>query len=162
MEESNVSHSLFHTTLVPAILESGIKDIVISTDAVAIVNCWNMSEDPQSAVMDVMKKRITDDRVFISPIGGNRDATPFADINGTAFKKVEEVAMKVMLEVIPVPFLLMTGTDSRNSNVLSRGVIKCIAILDLKREYAIVEHLTLEDMNRMIFFYSQLIRHSGK
>jgi hypothetical protein len=110
-----------------------------------------MSEDPQSAVMDFMKMRITDDRVFISPIGGNRDATPFADINGTTFKKVEEVAMKVILEVIPVPDLLMAGTDSRNYNALSRGVIKCNAALDLKSEHGKDECLTPEDMNRMVF-----------
>jgi carboxypeptidase PM20D1 len=162
MEQSNVSNAMFHTTLVPTILVSGIKDNVIPTDAVAIVNSRNMAEDPQPDVIAFMKKQIADDRVTITPIASNRDATEVSDLKGVAFRKVEETVQKVMPGVIPVPYLLMGGTDSRNFGIVSSGVIRFAAQLDPKGYHGIDERLPIEDLGRMIFFYSELIQGSGK
>jgi carboxypeptidase PM20D1 len=162
MEESNVSNAMFHTTLVPTIITSGIKDNVIPTDAVAIVNSRNMAEDPQPDVIAFMKKQIADDRVVITPISSNRDATEVADVNGPAFRKVEGNVLKVMQGVIPVPYILMGGTDSRNFNIVSKGVLRFTPQVDPKGYHGIDERIAIEDLGRMIFFYSELIRDSGR
>ena len=162
MEASNTSNAMFHTTLVPTIINSGIKDNVIPTDAVAIVNCRNMIEDPQTDVIAFMKKQINDDRVTITPIASNRDATEVTDVNGQAFKKVEKAMVKVMPGVIPAPFILMGGTDSRNFGIVSKGIVRFAPQMDPKGYHGIDERITVEDLSRMIFFYAQLIQDSGK
>jgi len=162
MEESNVSNAMFHTTLVPTIITSGIKDNVIPTDAVAIVNSRNMAEDPQTDVIAFMKKQIADDRVTITPISSNRDATDVADVNGAAFRKVERNVLKVMDGVIPVPYILMGGTDSRNFNIVSQGVLRFTPQVDPSGYHGIDERITIDDLGRMVFFYAELIRDSGK
>jgi carboxypeptidase PM20D1 len=162
MEESNVSNAMFHTTLVPTIINSGIKDNVIPTDAVAIVNSRNMIEDPQTDVIAFMKKQIADDRVVITPIASNRDATDVADVNGAAFKRVERNVVKVMDGVLPVPYILMGGTDSRNFNSVSKNVLRFTPQVDPAGYHGIDERIGIEDLGRMIFFYSELIKDSGK
>lgn len=161
MEASNTSNAMFHTTLVPTILTSGIKDNVIPTDAVAIVNCRNMTEDPQTDVIAFMKKRINDDRVTITPMTSNRDATEVTDVNGEAFKKVEKAMVKIMPGVIPAPFILMGGTDSRNFGIVSKNILRFAPQLDPKGYHGIDERITVEDLSRMIFFYSELIKDAG-
>ena len=162
MEASNTSNAMFHTTLVPTIINSGIKDNVIPTDAVAIVNSRNMTEDPQDAVIAFMKKRIHDDRVVITPMTSNRDATEVTDVNGQAYGKVEKTVLKIMPGIIPAPFILMGGTDSRNFGVVSKNILRFAPQLDPKGYHGIDEHISVEDLARMIFFYSELIKDAGR
>ena len=63
--------------------------------------------------------------------------------------------------MVPVPFLLMGGTDSRHFDSLSNGVIKFSPSIDSKGYHGIDERLPISDFKRMIFFYSLLITESG-
>jgi carboxypeptidase PM20D1 len=92
-------------------LNSGIKDNVIPTIATAIVNSRNLPGDTQADVIAFMKKQINDDRVRITPEKINSDASPVTSIDSPALKKIEDLCYQVMPDVVPVPYLLMGGTD---------------------------------------------------
>jgi carboxypeptidase PM20D1 len=92
----------------------------------------------------------------------NKEASPTTDLNGPAFRKIEELSYKIMPDVIPVPYLLLGGTDSYNFNQVSDGVIKFGPSIDAKGYHGIDERLPVSDFRRMIFFYTLLIRESGK
>jgi carboxypeptidase PM20D1 len=160
-EKDHIINSLFHTTIVPTIINSGIKDNVIPTLATSIVNCRSLPGDTQDDVIAFMKKQINDDRVKIIPEKINTDASPVTSIDGPAFKKIEDISYQVMPDVVPVPFLLMGGTDSRHFDAVSNGVVKFVASIDTKGYHGIDERLPITDFKRMIFFYSLLIRESG-
>jgi carboxypeptidase PM20D1 len=110
-EKNHVTNSFFHTTIVPTVLNSGIKDNVIPTIATAIVNSRNLPGDTQADVIAFMKKQINDDRVRITPEKINSDASPVTSIDSPALKKIEDLCYQVMPDVVPVPYLLMGGTD---------------------------------------------------
>jgi len=156
-ESDHVTNSLFHTTIVPTIIETGVKDNVIPTRAVAIVNCRNLPVDKQEDVIAFMKKQIGDERIQIKPFKANGEASPITATDGPAFKKVEDVAYKVMPDVIPVPYLLMGGTDSKHFSAVSDGVLKFVPSIDTKGYHGIDERLTIVDYKRMIFFYTLII-----
>jgi len=160
-EKDHVTNSLFHTTIVPTIFNSGIKDNVIPTIATAIVNCRNLPGESQTYVIAFMKKQIDDDRVKITPEKINTDASPLTSIDSSAFKKIEDICYQVMPDIVPVPFLLMGGTDSRHFDQVSNGVIKFAPSIDAKGYHGIDERLPISDFKRMIFFYSLLIKESG-
>jgi len=157
-ESDHVTNSLFHTTIVPTILKAGVKDNVIPTRATAIVNSRNMVFDPEEDVIAFMKKQMNDERVKIMPFKTNSNASPMTSVDGPAFKKVEEIIYKVMPEVIPVPYVLMGGTDSKHFTKVSDGVIKFNPSIDSKGYHGIDERLPVSDFNRMIFFFQLLIR----
>jgi carboxypeptidase PM20D1 len=160
-EKDHVTNSLFHTTIVPTIFNSGIKDNVIPTIATAIVNSRNLPGDSQADVIAFMKKQMDDDRVKIMPEKTNIDASPITAINGSALKKIEDLCYQIMPDVVPVPYLLMGGTDSRHFDDVSDGVIKFAPSIDGKGYHGIDERLPISDFKRMIFFYSLLIKESG-
>jgi carboxypeptidase PM20D1 len=160
-EKGNITNSLFHTTIVPTVFNSGIKDNVIPAMATAIVNSRNLPGDSQEQVIAFMKKQINDDRVKIMPEKINIDASRVTPIEGPAFKKIEDISYQVMPDVVPVPFLLMGGTDSRHFDAVSAGILKFAASMDTKGYHGIDERLPISDFKRMIFFYSLLIRESG-
>ncbi|HLK31188.1 MAG TPA: M20/M25/M40 family metallo-hydrolase [Puia sp.] len=160
-EKGHITNSLFHTTIVPTVFNSGIKDNVIPTIATAIVNCRNLPGDSQADVIAFMKEQINDDRVNIIPEKINTDASPITSIDSAAFKKVEAISYQVMPDIVPVPFLLMGGTDSRHFDAVSNGVVKFAASIDAKGYHGIDERLPISDFKRMIFFYSLLMKESG-
>jgi carboxypeptidase PM20D1 len=161
-EKDHVTNSLFHTTLVPTIIASGIKDNVIPSVATAVVNARSLPGDSEAEVISFMKNQINDPRVRIIPEKSNKEASPTTDLNGPAFRKIEELSYKIMPDVIPVPYLLLGGTDSYNFNQVSDGVIKFGPSIDAKGYHGIDERLPVSDFRRMIFFYTLLIRESGK
>lgn len=161
-DADEVTHSLFRTTLVPTILTAGIKDNVIPAVATAIVNSRTLPGDTQNDVIAFMKKQINDERIKIEPMKSNVEASKITDVNGTAFKKVEALCYKVMPDVIPVPYLLMGGTDSHYFDAVSNGVIKFAPTIDGKGYHGIDERLPIVDFKRMIFFYTLLMKESGK
>ena len=156
-ESDHVTNSLFHTTIVPTILQSGVKDNVIPSRAVAIVNCTNLNVDKQDDVIAFMKKQINDDRVKIMPFKLNGEASPITSVNGPAFKKVESVCYEIMPNVIPVPYMLMGATDSKHFSAVSDGVLKFVPSIDSKGYHGIDERLSLDDFKRMIFFYTLIM-----
>jgi carboxypeptidase PM20D1 len=160
-EKEHVINSLYHTTIVPTVINSGIKDNVIPTIATAIVNCRNLPGDSQADVIAFMKEQINDERVKIIPEKINTDASPITPTDSSAFKKIEDICYQVMPDIIPVPFLLMGGTDSRHFDSLSNGVIKFAPSIDSKGYHGINERLPISDFKRMIFFYSLLMMESG-
>jgi len=160
-EKNHVTNSLFHTTMVPTVFNSGIKDNVIPTIATAIVNCRNLPGDTQADVIAFMKKQIDDDRVKITAEKINVDASPITSIDSVAEQKVEDLCYQVMPDVVPVPYLLMGGTDSRHFDDVSDGIIRFAASIDAKGYHGIDERLPISDFRRMIFFYTLLIKESG-
>jgi carboxypeptidase PM20D1 len=160
-EKDHVTNSLFHTTIVPTILNSGIKDNVIPSVATAIVNARSLPGDSEADVISFMKNQINDARVRIVPEKTNKEASPTTAINSPAFRKIEELSYKIMPGVIPVPYLLLGGTDSYDFNQVSDGVIKFAPSIDAKGYHGIDERLPISDFRRMIFFYSLLVRESG-
>jgi carboxypeptidase PM20D1 len=161
-EKDHVTNSLFHTTIVPTIVNSGIKDNVIPSVATAVVNARSLPGDSEADVISFMKNQINDARVRITPEKTNKEASPTTAINGPAFRKIEELSYKIMPEVIPVPYLLLGGTDSYNFNQVSDGVIKFAPSIDAKGYHGIDERLPITDFRRMIFFYTLLVRESGE
>jgi carboxypeptidase PM20D1 len=161
-EKDHVTNSLFHTTIVPTIINSGLKDNIIPTLAIATVNCRNLPGDSQADVLAFMKKQIDDDRVKIMPEKINIEASPVTSLHGIPLQKIEDLCYEVMPDIVPVPYLLMGGTDSRHFDGISDGVIKFAPSIDGYGYLGIDERLPISDFKRMIFFYSLLIKESGK
>ncbi len=159
-DKNEVTNSLFHTTIVPTIINGGIKDNVIPAVATAIVNARSLPGDTQEDVIAFMKKMIDDDRVKIEPFKWNTEASKIADVSGVAYKKIESICYKVMPDVIPVPYILMGGTDSYYFDEVSDGVIKFAVSIDGKGYHGIDERLPVADFKRMIFFYTLLMKES--
>jgi carboxypeptidase PM20D1 len=84
-EKTGAGNAMIRTTLVPTILESGVKDNVVPTVAKATINLRLLPGDESSAVTGQLKKIIDDDRVVFRLLSAT-EASPVSPMTGTGFK----------------------------------------------------------------------------
>ena len=151
------------TTIVPTILESGIRENVIPTNAKAIVNCRILTGETTKQTEDFIRNAINDNRVTITIKGDfNTEPSPLTDVNSPAFKRMEEAVYQTVDDVIPVPYVMLGASDSRNYRVISNGVINFTPLINSKGFHGIDERLPIKDFQRSINFFSSIIKESGK
>ncbi len=160
-ESDGQQNALFHTTLVPTLINAGIKDNVIPSVATAIVNCRLLPSETLDNVEAFMKKQMADDRVAIRRLNEEfYNAPAITSFTGKGFQHVEGLVYKTVKDVLPVPFQLMGTTDSRHFQDISEAVIRFTPFTDVKGYHGIDEHIELADFRQMIFFYTLFLKEA--
>lgn len=155
--------AMLRTTIVPTIIESGIRENVIPTNARAIVNSRILTGETTQQVQNFIKQAIHDDRVAIVIKGDfNTEPSPLTSVNSPAFKLMEEAVYQTVDDVIPVPYTMLGASDSRNYRAISNGVINFTPLVNSKGFHGIDERLPVKDFQRSINFFSSIIKQSGK
>jgi carboxypeptidase PM20D1 len=154
--------AMIHTTIVPTILQSGIKDNVIPTVAKAIVNSRILTGETSATVEEYIRKTIDDDRVQIKKIGQfDTDPSSATSLQSPAFKRLESAIYKTIPKAIPVPYLGIGATDSRYYRRISDGVVNFFPMTDSKGFHGIDERLPIRDLQRGINFIMTIIEESN-
>jgi carboxypeptidase PM20D1 len=152
-----------HTTIVPTILESGVRENVIPTYAKAIVNCRILTGETTKEVQDFISNAIHDDRVKIRIAGDfNTEPSPLTSISSPAFRRIEEAVYRTVDDAIPVPYIMLGATDSRVYRAISDGVVNFTPLKDTKGFHGIDERLPIADFRRSIQFFTILMEKSGE
>jgi carboxypeptidase PM20D1 len=152
-------NAMTRTTIVPTILNSGVRENVIPTNAIAIVNSRILPGDTRASVLAFVKNAINDERVKVNFKGDfNTEPSAITDIQSEAFKKVEGVIHQVTDSVITTPYLVLGGTDSRYYRAISEGVVNFSPVIDGKGYHGINEHLPISDYKRCFNFYISIIK----
>jgi len=158
LEKTKETNAMVHTTLVPTILHSGIKDNVIPTVAKATFNSRILPGQTSDDVLNFIIKAVNDDRVVIKKQTISlMEPSPITSYENPEFKKMEQIIYKSVPDVIVSPFLMIGATDSRYYRSFSDAVLNFSAVQDVKGFHGIDERIGKNDLNRMIFFYNQLI-----
>jgi len=158
MGEDKDGRAMISTTIVPTILESGIRENVIPSQARAIVNTRILPGESIKEVEAFIRKGVDDDRIKIRLTGDfATEPSPMTDFRSDVFKKVSDAAVSVSDDLIPTPFIMVGATDSRNFRAISNGVINFCPTTDSKGYHGIDERLPIKDFQRAIQFYTLLI-----
>ncbi|MFZ5978597.1 MAG: M20/M25/M40 family metallo-hydrolase [Hydrotalea flava] len=162
LSASPESNAMIRTTIVPTILESGVRENVIPTIATAIVNSRILSGETTHDVIQFMKNTIQDERVHITVTGDfNTEPSAATDTHGPAFLAVQQAITDVVDDVIPVPFIMIGATDSRSYRKISNGVVNFSALMDSKGFHGLNERLPIADYRRYYNFYRTVIETSA-
>jgi carboxypeptidase PM20D1 len=155
--------AMMHTTIVPTIIQTGVKDNVIPSTATAIVNSRILTGETVASVQEYIKNAIQDDRIKIKRIsrfGG--DPSMATGVESPAYKRIESAIYKTVPNVIPTPYLMIGATDSRAYRSISDGVLNFLPMTDGKGYHGINERLPILDLQRGINFMTSVIEGSGK
>ncbi len=155
------TNALIRTTLVPTVINSGVRDNVIPTFATAYVNSRILPGETQKDVYNFVERAIHDSNIKITYYH-NYSSLPSAstDVNSKAFKRVETVIQSIVKDVVVAPMLMVGATDSRNYREISDGVINFTPITNAKGYHGIDERLLISDFQKCINFYTLLIQGS--
>jgi carboxypeptidase PM20D1 len=157
-ESGNGTNATIHTTIVPTIINAGIKDNVIPSHADAVVNSRILPGETSADVVDFLKKTINDDRVKIKNYGKVFEPGKSASDTSEGFKKIEALTYTLMDNVVPVPFLMIGATDSRYFRGIADVVIDFTPMLDPKGFHGIDERMSISDFQRLVYYYEQILQ----
>jgi carboxypeptidase PM20D1 len=158
LEKTKETNAMVHTTLVPTILNSGIKDNVIPTVAKATFNSRILPGQTSDDVLKFITEAVNDNRVVIKKQTISlMEPSAITSSENSEFKKVEQIIYHSVPDVIVSPFLMIGATDSRYFRGFSDAVLNFSAVQDVKGFHGIDERIGKSDLNRMIFFYNQLL-----
>jgi carboxypeptidase PM20D1 len=156
-EKSNTGNAMIRTTMVPTIIESGIKDNVVPTVATAIVNLRLLPGQSSEWVIEEVKRKISDDRVVITKLKTASEASPVTSVKGFGYQKIASTIQKTYPQVIASPFLVIGATDSRHFSEVSSNIIKFSPMVDPIGFHGIDERVSLESFKTALWFYEQLL-----
>ena len=156
-------YALTHTTIVPTILEAGIKDNVIPSTARAIVNCRILPGETITSTEAYIRETLRDDRVAIIITRGlSSEPSVITDTASPAFRRLVSAVNQTIPRVLPAPYLMAGGTDSRFYRRLSAGVVNFFPMTDARGAHGINERLPLLDFQRGIHLARTLIEESAR
>ncbi|HEX5154313.1 MAG TPA: M20/M25/M40 family metallo-hydrolase [Parafilimonas sp.] len=152
-EAGNATNATIHTTIVPTIIHAGIKDNIVPTQATAVINSRIIPGQTSDDVLNFMREKINDKRVIIKKLDWVAEPGKIASSESEGYKKMESISYKLMDDIVPVPFLIIGATDSRYFRPFSDVVVDFSPMLDPKGFHGIDEHLSIQDFQRMMFYY---------
>jgi carboxypeptidase PM20D1 len=157
--------AMLHTTIAPTMLEGSPKENVLPQTATALINYriapWNMSAD----VMAKAKAAVGSQPVTLSWVKPPREPSRVSSTESQGWKLIAAVAQGDAPKAALTPYLVVAGTDSRSFEGVSQDVYRFMPLHFQVKETAMIhgtnEHMTLDNLQRMINFYARLIATSA-
>ncbi len=158
-EKTGAGNAMLHTTLVPTIIEGGIKDNVVPTQVKATINLRLLPGDSVEAVIKRVEEIIQDKRITVSKHrGAIAEPSGVTSSKSFGYLKMEKIMKNSYPDVVTAPFLMIGATDSRHFGKVSSNIIKFSPMIDPIGFHGINERVSLESFQTALWFYEQLLR----
>ena len=159
LEKTKETNAMIHTTLVPTIVHSGIKDNVIPSVAKATFNSRILPGQTSDDVLNFVIKAVNDERVIVKKQTISlMEPSPVTSFEHPSFKKLENIIYNSVPGAIVSPYLLIGATDSRYFRGFSEAVLNFAPVADVKGFHGIDERIGKTDLTRTVNFYKQVIK----
>ena len=168
MASSKETNAMIRTTMAASIVEGGVKENVLPTQAKAVLNFRILPGDKVSEVIDHVHHTVKNSPVKIMPLEGPITGEPseVSEINSFGFDIIQKTIRQIYPEVMVVPSLVTGATDSRHYAKLCKNIYRFIPIRldppDISRIHGINERILVENYKKIVKFYFLLIRNSDQ
>ena len=150
------------TTMVPTILEGGVKINALPTKAQASVNIRLLPGDEPEAALERVIRTIHDERVVISVIDSS-GPPPVSSHETEEFRMLERSIRQTMPDALVSPGFTFGGTDSRHFHRISAQVYRFLPIRinpdNVSGFHGIDEFITEANYAEHIQFYDRVLRN---
>ncbi len=162
-QATRAGNALLRTTTAVTILEGGSEPNVLPRKAGATVN---FRIAPGESVAELMGhvRRVVGDKIKLEPLV-TTEPSKISPVEGAGFKAIEQAVYAIFPEAVTVPYIVMGGTDAIRYEPLSGEIFRFTPMLisaeDLDRMHGTNERLSLENVERGVRFYIELISEPG-
>ncbi len=159
--------ALIRTTTAPTIFNSGIKDNILPSQAVATVNFRILPGETVQSVKERVENIIDNESIEITVDEGiSSDPSPVSSTTSFGFMVLQKTLQETYPETVIAPGLVTAATDSRNYAPVSNDVYRftpvCINRDDIKRIHGSNERISVDNYHDAIRFYKRLIENSAR
>ena len=159
---NNQFNAMLRTTTAATMVSGSPKENVLPIVARGLVNFRILPGDTPEMVLDHVRRVVDDTSVHVD--GRGRGASPIADYGAPEFKVLEKTIGQLFPGAVPVPFLMIGGTDTRHYEDLTRNVYRFnpfVATTELiSGAHGTNERVRADDFARAARFFAQLIRNA--
>jgi carboxypeptidase PM20D1 len=157
--------AMLHTTIAPTMLQGSPKENVLPQSASGLINYriapWNTSAE----VMARAKKAVAGLPVELSWDKPPREPSPVSSTSSKGWSFIRAAAEAEAPGAVVAPYLVVAGTDSRNMIGISQDVYRFMPIKLSIKETAMIhgtnEHISVDNLERMVRFFTRLIATSA-
>jgi carboxypeptidase PM20D1 len=157
--------ALLHTTTAPTMLRGSPKENVLPQDAAAWINYRIAPGDSSTAVMARARAAVEGLPVRLAWTRPPNEPTPVSSTSSRGWKILSALAADVSGAPV-APGLVLAGTDSRYLQPVAKDVYRYqplqLAMGETQMIHGTNEHLTLENLERMIQFYARLMKTAAQ
>jgi carboxypeptidase PM20D1 len=161
---SPLTNAAIRTTVAPTLFNAGVKDNVLPAKATAVINLRLAPGETIDGATAHVQVTIGDPNVKITPLPVQIEPSKISDIKSPSFAMLHQTIRETAPQSLVAPALLVAATDSRHYRALSGNIFRFLPIIrgaeDAKRIHGVDERISIEDYERCIRFYAQLIRNS--
>jgi carboxypeptidase PM20D1 len=148
------------TTIAPTMLQASPKQNVLPSVASATINLRIMPGETIESVMAHVRGSVGAIPVTVNRIGPSAQPSPIASMETGGYRLVSGLVANVF-EAPIAPLLMIGVTDSRHMAVLTHDIYRFTPVELGSKDMGIVhgfdERISVENFNRMIRFYSQVL-----
>lgn len=160
---SPVTNALIRTTTAPTIIQGGVKENVLPSEASAVVNFRLAPGDTAAQVKAHVEKTIADPNVTVTQYSTHSvEATSVADMDGPGYKFIADAVRTIAPEAVVTPGLVVTGTDSKHYSRVSEAAYRFapmrLTTPDISRIHGTNERIGTVNYGELISFYAALVR----
>ena len=160
---SPVTNALIRTTTAPTIIQGGVKENVLPSEASAVVNFRLTPGDTAAQVKAHVEKTIADPNVTVTQYSTHSvEATSVADMDGPGYKFIADAVRTIAPEAVVTPGLVVTGTHSKHYSRVSEAAYRFapmrLTTPDFSRIHGTNERIATANYGELISFYAALVR----
>ena len=150
-----------HTTTAPTIIQGGVKNNVIPTEASATINFRILPGETIASVKQHIEKNISN-KIEVVPVGFLTNPSPVSRIDSEVYAILEKTIRSMFPNSIVVPGLVGGGTDARYFYEISDDVYRFYPIRvqpeSMTRLHGIDEKISKDNYKEIIEFSYHLIK----
>ena len=165
LARSPSSNAMIRTTTAPTMLSGGAKENVLPTEATATVNFRLHPRDTPESVQAHVRRVVDDERVSLAMTRGY-GASAVAAIDSAGYRAMQRAVRGAYGDVATVPGITVGGTDSKHYQAVVDNAYRfnpmMIGAEDLNGFHGINERLSVQNLERAVRFYIELIRSEAR
>ena len=156
--------AMLHTTTAPTMLQAGVKDNVLPTEARAIVNFRILPGDTVESVVEHARRAIADPGIELR-VRSATEPSPTSDPASESYRTVSRTIRQVFPGSAIAPALVLGGTDSKHYRDVAEQSFRFVPLRlapeDLKRVHGTDERISIDGYADVVRFFVQLLRNAA-
>ena len=168
LAKGTASNALIRTTTAPTIIQAGVKDNVLPSEANATVNFRIIPGETPESVMNAVINLIDDNRVKVSLNDPAFAQAPgkLSPTEGFGFNVLSNTIREIFPESVVAPSLVIAATDARHYEACSDAIYRFMPVSLAKEELGMIhginEKISVNSYEKLIQFYIRLLQNSTR
>ena len=163
LEKITVMNASLRTTTAPTVIEGGVKENVLPSQAHVLVNFRIKPGNTPDDVLAHAKKVINDPAVEIVATSAGRIPSPVASVDAIGFKLMQKTTNEIFEGTLVAPGLMIAGTDTKHFVGISDNSYRHYPIVfgaqDTRLVHGTNERITVEAYVKMIQYFARLMEN---